>query len=56
MPNEFRFDAIAVTQPPKHHFFGYYGIDCWNSTGEFLLYLESDVHERPAQKENGAAT
>ena len=35
----------AVTKPPRHHFFGYYGIDCWNSTGEYLACLETDFHE-----------
>jgi hypothetical protein len=47
MPNEYGFDAVAVTKPPKHHFFGYYGIDCWNASREYLVCLESDFHERP---------
>ena len=47
MPNECGFDAVAVTQPPRHHFFGYYGIDCWNATGEYIVCLETDFHERP---------
>lgn len=40
------FEAKAVTQGPKHHFFGYYGICPWDATGRYLLCLESDFHER----------
>ena len=45
--NESNFVARAVTQGPKHHFFGYYGICPWDATGQYLLCLESDFHERP---------
>ena len=47
MPDETGFDAVPLTQPPRHHFFGYYGIDCWNATGEYVLCLESGFHDRP---------
>ena len=40
------FVAVPITQG-KHHFFGYYGIDCWNSTSEYVVCLETDFHERP---------
>lgn len=34
------FPVHAVTQPPKHHFFGYYDKCPWNSTGRYLLAME----------------
>ena len=49
-----RFEARAVTTGPKHHFFGYYGICPWDATGQFLLCLESDFHERPPGAEDRA--
>ena len=47
MSNDTGLSAMAITRPPRHHFFGYYGIDCWNATGEYVLCLETDFHERP---------
>ncbi len=41
------FVARAITQGPKHHFFGYYGICPWNSTGHYHLCLQSNFHDRP---------
>ncbi len=41
------FVARSITQGPKHHFFGYYGICPWNSTGQYHLCLQSDFHDRP---------
>jgi hypothetical protein len=35
-----------LTQPPRHHFFGYYGISPWNAHGSTHLALETDFHER----------
>ena len=43
--------ARPVTRGPKHHFFGYYGICPWDATGQYLLCLESDFHERPPAPE-----
>ena len=40
------FIAKPITQGPKHHFFGYYGICPWDATGRYVLCLESDFHER----------
>ncbi len=48
------FEAKAVTQGPKHHFFGYYGICPWDTSGQYLLCLESDFHERPPGAEDSA--
>ena len=39
--------ARAITQGPKHHFFGYYGICPWDATGRYHLCLQSDFHDRP---------
>ena len=44
------FPAVAVTQGPQHHFFGYYEICPWNATDEFHLCLEVDFHDRPPVK------
>ena len=41
------FAARAITQGPKHHFFGYYGIYPWDATGKYHLCLQSDFHDRP---------
>ena len=45
--SEGSFVARAITQGPKHHFFGYYGIYPWDSTGRYHLCLQSDFHDRP---------
>ena len=34
-----------LTSGPKHHFFGYYGINPWDRTGQLHLALETDFHE-----------
>ncbi|RKU26018.1 hypothetical protein C6497_14640 [Candidatus Poribacteria bacterium] len=36
-----------LTNPPNHHFFGYYGINPWDSNGEYHLALETDFHTYP---------
>ena len=45
--SEENFVARPITQGPKHHFFGYYGICPWNATGQYHLCLQSDFHDRP---------
>lgn len=35
-----------LTLPPKHHFFGYYGINPWNQSGKYHLSLETDFDDR----------
>lgn len=37
----------AVTQAPKHHFFGYYDKFPWDATGRYMLALETDFIDRP---------
>lgn len=38
--------ARAVTRGPKHHFFGYYDKTPWDSTGRYLLGMESSFCDR----------
>jgi hypothetical protein len=38
--------VYAVTQGPKHHFFGYYEKTPWDLTGRYMLGLEADFCER----------
>lgn len=52
MPNDYEFDAVALTKPPMHHFFGYYGIHCWNSTGEYVACLETDFHDHAPEADD----
>ena len=35
-----------LSNGPKHHFFGYYGINPWDRSGQRHLALETDFHER----------
>ncbi len=44
----------AMTRPPGHHFFGYYNLTPWDSTGRYLLALESDFDGRPPAANNVA--
>ncbi len=41
------FDALSITQGPKHHFFGYYEICPWNANDAYHLCLEVDFQDRP---------
>lgn len=41
-----------LSASPKHHFFGYYGINPWDSTTRYHLALETDFHtHRPLSKD-----
>ena len=46
MTNEYGYEVIALTRGPKHHFFGYYDIQTWDSTGKYILAMESDFDDR----------
>ena len=35
----------ALSTGPKHHFFGYYGINPWSRSMQYHLALETDFHE-----------
>ena len=37
-------DIKRLSARPKHHFFGYYGINPWDSTTKYHLALETDFH------------
>ena len=53
MLNKYGFDVIPLTQG-KHHFFGYYDIPTWDSTGQYVLALESDFDDRFPTAEDAA--
>ena len=41
-----------LSTPPKHHFFGYYGINPWDKTTRYHLALETDFHtHRPVPED-----
>ena len=37
--------VTRMSSGPKNHFFGYYGINPWDRTGQLHLALETDFHE-----------
>ena len=39
-------EVRTLTKSPKHHFFGYYGICPWNTSGRYLVCLESGFQDR----------
>lgn len=41
-----KFRVRRLTNGPKHHFFGYYGMSPWNKSESRLLCLESEFHHR----------
>ena len=45
MKNEYGFNVVALTQGPKHHFFGYFDIQACDSTGNYVLAMESDFDD-----------
>lgn len=48
---EYPVPARAVTKGPKHHFFGYYDKCPWDSTGRYLLCMETDFIDRQPKAE-----
>ncbi|MCY3742005.1 MAG: hypothetical protein OXH00_13400 [Candidatus Poribacteria bacterium] len=47
-------DIKNLSMPPKHHFFGYYGINPWDSTTRYHLALETDFHTHRPMPEDVA--
>lgn len=47
-------NIIAITKPPKHHFFGFHDIPAGNFNGDKLLCLEVDFINRPPKAEDFA--
>ena len=41
---EYSPKVIRLSTSPKHHFFGYYGINPWDKSGQYHLTLETDFH------------
>ena len=42
VPND-KLNAVAVTRPPKQHYFGYYSKNQFNSSERYLLGLQCDI-------------
>ena len=49
---EYNFITKAITEGPKHHFFGYYDISPWNKAQTKYLLLETDFHARACEKDD----
>ncbi len=46
------FNTYRLSDSPKHHFFGYYGINPWDKSGQYHLALETDFHtHRPVESD-----
>ena len=41
-----KFRVRRLTNGPKHHFFGYYGMSPWNKSETKMVCLESSFHDR----------
>jgi len=55
MPNTSSYPAAApVTAGPRHHFFGYYDKFPWDSTGRYMLGLETTFIDRPPEPDDTA--
>lgn len=48
-------DIKRLSASPKHHFFGYYGINPWDSKTKYHLALETDFHTHRPLPEDVAA-
>ena len=49
-----RLPVVAVTQGPKFHYFGYYDKFIHDSTGRYLVGLETDFMDRPPTPDDRA--
>jgi len=47
-------EAVPLTNGPKQHFYGYYGIYPWDGEQRRHLVLETDFHERPPEPDDTA--
>ena len=50
-----KYRVQPITQPPKHHFFGYYDMRPWDESGRFHLALEVEFMDRPPTADDEAA-
>ncbi|MHC4717155.1 MAG: TolB-like translocation protein [Planctomycetota bacterium] len=48
------YSIHPITQPPKHHFFGYYDMRPWDRSGRYHLVLEVDFDDRPPTADDEA--
>ena len=44
-----------LTLAPRHHFYGYYGVNPWDQTQRYHLALETDFHEHRPTADDRAA-
>lgn len=44
-----------LSSPPKHHFYGYYGIEAWDPSRRYHLSLETNFHEHRPTVEDAAS-
>ena len=51
---EYGVPIRAITQGPRHHFFGYYDKTPWDATGRYILALEVPFMDRPPGPEDRA--
>ena len=49
-----RAEVRRLSEGPRNHFFGYYGLNAWDSSQVFHLSLETEFHERPPGPEDRA--
>ena len=47
-------DCTAVTEGPKHHFFGYYDRCAYSASGKYVLALEADFMDRAPRPDDAA--
>ncbi len=47
-------EVRQITQGPKHHFFGYYGISPWNASERLLAFLQTDFGAKPVTETDKA--
>lgn len=45
----------ALTQGPKHHFYGYYDKSPWNASGKYILAHESEFNDRAPNAEDSVS-
>ena len=47
--------TTALSSGPKHHFFGYYGVDVWDPSQRYHLALETDFDDHRPEPQDVAA-
>lgn len=47
-------EVRQITEGPKHHFFGYYGMPPWNASEKRMVFLQTDFSTRPVEETDQA--